>query len=299
MEIGHKSISVIIATYNGSKYIRQQLDSILDQTLKPDEIIICDDNSTDDTVSIIKPYLNNPVIKLLVNTTGLGVVANFKKAAQHANQGNWIVFCDQDDMWVPEKLERLKSEMLLIDDDHTPALVYSDLTVIDKQNNIIADSFWAKLNISPTKLNFGILLYGNVITGCTMIINYPMAQEFFLMDAKDALHDEWLALIAYSFGKVTAINEKLVLYRQHESNVTFSEEYEKNAAKASSSNALKRLFIKPGILSQRFDLVPQFLSKYRDRLIPTNIKTINHFLASKNRSTLYHKIKFRLLRLRA
>ena len=217
-----RNISVVLATYNGSKYIIKQIDSILNQTITADEIIICDDNSTDDTVLLLKPYLSNSRIKLSVNPNRIGVVENFKKAASLADCNNWIVFADQDDIWLPQKLNKLAASMKLLDDGVTPTLVYSDLTVIDRNDVVVSKSFWEKQKIRPGKIKLATLLYGNVVTGCTMIINYPMVEEFFLTDNDMYFHDEWLGLIAYSFGRAEILNESLVLYRQHESNVTFS-----------------------------------------------------------------------------
>ena len=119
-----RKISVILTTFNGSKYIEKQLESILNQTVQPDEIIICDDRSTDKTVFLLNKYLVNNKIKLFVNEKQLGVVENFKQAAKLALNGNWIVFSDQDDIWALQKLRRLIDEMKLIDGYVTTTLIY-------------------------------------------------------------------------------------------------------------------------------------------------------------------------------
>ena len=82
--------------------------------------------STDDTISILKSYADHPRIKIFVNDIPLGVVENFKKAAKIATSGNWLVFADQDDIWIPVKIERLAAEMQVFDDDNLPVLIYSD-----------------------------------------------------------------------------------------------------------------------------------------------------------------------------
>src|ERR1700743_3030862 len=127
-----KKVSVILTTFNGSKYINKQLDSILNQEVSAAEIIICDDCSTDDTVQKLNVYKNSANIKLFVNEHRLGVVGNFKKAAKLATPGNWLVFADQDDIWLPQKLAKLAAEMKFIDDKNTPSLLYSDLSVLGK-----------------------------------------------------------------------------------------------------------------------------------------------------------------------
>jgi len=289
-----KNVSVILTTFNGSKYINRQIDSILNQTVLPDEIIICDDSSTDETVFILNTYINNGRIKLFVNEKRLGVVENFKKAAKLAQEGNWLIFADQDDIWVPQKLNRLTDEMKLIDDDITPSLVYSDLTVIDKDDTTISASFWNKQKIKPEKINLATLLYGNVVTGCTMIINFSMAKEFFCMDNDKYLHDEWLSLIAYSFGKAKFLREKLVLYRQHESNVTFSEAYKTFKFVEQIKEDFNYLSGKKKFLPHQFDLAKAFLLKYQDKLNVEQINTIENFIKQEHRNYLVQRINRRI-----
>lgn len=287
-----KNVSVILATFNGSKYLQRQLDSILNQTLLPDEIIICDDKSTDQTVSVLNNYINNgnSKIKLFVNDKQLGVVENFKQAAKLAQYGNWLVFSDQDDVWITQKLLRLTEEMQLIDDETSPALVYSDLTVIDENDKITATSFWEKQKIKPERINLARLLYGSVVTGCTMIINYPMAEEFLHMNGSNYLHDEWLAMIAYSFGKVKFLNERLVLYRQHEDNVTFSVDNKPAGFIDNIKANFNYLLNSEKFLSHEFDLAKEFLTTYRNKLDSGNVKTIEKFIELKNKNYIIKRI---------
>jgi glycosyltransferase involved in cell wall biosynthesis len=289
-----RNISVILATYNGSKYIVKQLDSILNQTMPPDEIIVCDDNSTDETVLLLKAYLHDNRIKLFVNDKRLGVVNNFKKAATLAKRHNWLAFADQDDIWVPHKLGKLATEMGVIDDGITPSLVYSDLAVIDKNDTVTSLSFWDKQKIRPGKINFATLLYGNVVLGCTMIINYPMAKEFFLFDHPDYFHDEWLGLIAYSFGKAKILNETLVLYRQHESNVTFSEDYKTLGVMDGLREDLNYILGKKKFLSRQFDLAKAFLLKYQNRLNAKQITIIENFINQENKNYILQRVNRRI-----
>ena len=138
-------VSVVIASFNGEKFIQEQIQSILGQSLLPDEIIVCDDNSTDKTVERINS-INSPLIKVYTNSSSLGVVGNFKRAVGFSKPENMIAFSDQDDIWMPNKIELLYKEMLSINDELTPSLVYSDLVLIDENKNIINPSFWNQLN---------------------------------------------------------------------------------------------------------------------------------------------------------
>ncbi|TWI95625.1 glycosyl transferase family 2 [Mucilaginibacter frigoritolerans] len=289
-----RGISVIIATFNGEKYILKQLESILNQSLIPDEIIICDDKSSDGTVAIINA-LDNNIIKLHTNEYQLGVVENFKKAAKLASPVNWIAFADQDDIWEPNKLQLLAAEMTLLDNNFTPALVYSNLKVIDKNENVISESFWMEQKINPCKINLSTLLYGNVVTGCTMIINHAMAAEFFLMDSSACLHDEWLALIAYSIGNVKFLNDKLVLYRQHENNITFSDSYvAKPTFFIRIVNDVKLLGKKQKFLPHQFILAKLFLAKCRFKLSNEQIEIIERFIKQEDKNYLFQRINRRL-----
>jgi len=287
------NISVIVTTYNGAKYIEKQIDSILKQTLLPQEIIICDDNSKDGTAAILKNYENNDKIKILINDLQLGVVANFKKAASLAREGNYIAFADQDDIWVADKLKILADELALIDDVEKPALVFSDLTVIDKNDEIVAASFWDKQQIQPERVNLERMLFGNIITGCTIMINNAMKLEFLNMDNYSFLHDEWMALIAYSFGNVSFIKDKLVLYRQHESNVTYAENIKPQSKwgkfKDDIDYALKR---KP-FLKHQFALANFFFSQYHSKFNNNQLVVFKSFIQLEKKSYFAQRIKRR------
>ena len=99
------NISIVMATYNGAKFLQAQLDSIAEQSFFPMELVICDDASTDETVKIINAHSLAPIIKLVINTQNLGVVPSFKKAASLCHSENYIAFCDQDDIWHKNKLQ--------------------------------------------------------------------------------------------------------------------------------------------------------------------------------------------------
>lgn len=280
------NISVILATYNGSKYIRQQIDSILNQDLPPEEVIICDDNSSDDTREQLKSYENNKLVKLNFNEKTLGVVENFKYAASLVKPGNWIVFSDQDDIWVPDKIRKLAGSMQLLDNGIAPALVYSDLFLIDKNNRKLPLSFWEKQKIYPQNINFQKLLFGNIVSGCSMIINYPMLAEFYKLKKTIFLHDEWIALVAYSFGQVRFLSDKLVLYRQHESNLTFSENYGPWPFFTQLFDMVGHLFGRKRFLLHQFQLARYFLEVYKNELSNSQIVALEHFIGLEHKNYL-------------
>lgn len=205
------TISVVIATYNGETYISQQINSILNQSLLPDEIIIVDDNSSDDTYQILlQTKEQNPLIHVYKNNENLGYIKNFERAVS-LSQGDYIVFSDQDDLWYPEKLLILKRSI------GTNLLIHSDAKLIDENNNIILNSY-SSIKGKLEKTDFRILFFYNTITGCTMMISRELVKIAFPLPISIP-HDWWLALVASCLGKIKYIPDTLTGYRQHQYNV--------------------------------------------------------------------------------
>src|ERR1700761_6388216 len=111
-----------MATYNGQRYLEQQILSILNQTLKPDEFIVCDDGSTDGTIAILEKFAQQNKLRYIINDRQLGLVANFKKAVSLANNESYIALSDQDDVWLPEKLEKSVALLQQIDEPEVPCM---------------------------------------------------------------------------------------------------------------------------------------------------------------------------------
>ncbi len=216
-------ISVAMATYNGAPYLAEQLDSILDQSMLPEEIIVCDDGSTDSTQDILNRYAAKGMLRFFQNDRSLGIAQNFRRAVSLCKGGNYIAFADQDDVWLPEKLQAGYDVLLAIDDRKTPAISFHDLTLVDESLAQLQPSFWDVLNVAPAHETFHSMLFGNIITGCTVMMNDAMRQRFCSLpaDPRAGMHDAWLGLIAYGLGRHAAVQERLILYRQHGRNATF------------------------------------------------------------------------------
>jgi glycosyltransferase involved in cell wall biosynthesis len=214
-------ISIAMATYNGAKYIRQQLESIAAQTLRPIEIIICDDRSTDDTRTIIQEFATNSPIPVVLhlNDENLGFRANFFKCAALCT-GNLVQFSDQDDIWLPQKLEKAAAyfsdpEVMMV---HHNVLLFNDVypdigaLATEPPQSAIAD----KLTLPPW---IGIL-------GFTQLFRRELCNTFFAWPkstmaedkTKQMVHDQWITFVANSVGKVAYIHQPLARYRQHTSN---------------------------------------------------------------------------------
>lgn len=216
-------IDILISTYNGEKYLNQLLDSLLNQSYSNFKILLRDDGSNDNTLNLINYYANlHPKLQLNLDfeSTNIGVVKSFEKLLRHSTS-DYIMFCDQDDVWLPDKIERTLNIMQKYEEEYAddPILIHTDLTVVDRNLNIIHESFWKYSRINPELLsNLSYLGVCNAVTGCTCMIN-KKAKEICLPFSEHALmHDSWLALIISKKGQIAFINEPTILYRQHDKN---------------------------------------------------------------------------------
>lgn len=286
-------ISVVMATYNGSRFLQEQIESILAQTLPPSEIIVCDDLSTDNTVEILKSYQNKNALTFYVNESKLGVINNFKKAVSLTSNNHFIALSDQDDIWFPEKLEQQYNELIKINNPKTPAIVYSDLMVIDDKKNILNPSFWNELGHDSYNHTFKTLLFGNFVTGCTILMNNSMKKYFHEMPHNVMMHDVWLALIAYSLGNVKAISKPLVYYRKHDLNVAFAANYRKKKKLERWWANIKFIFIKNNYLVNEIKLITQFSEQFESHLSTDKKNILKKFIQLQNKTFIQKEIAFR------
>jgi glycosyltransferase involved in cell wall biosynthesis len=218
-----RSLSVVMATFNGEAFIEAQLDSILCQTRLPDEIVICDDGSTDDTLAIVKRMKaqapSSVSWQVVSNKTSLGVAGNFSHAATLATC-DLIALADQDDWWVPGKLRTLEETLNAQD----AILVHSDAELVDEAGNLLGMSVTDSLRMTSGERRGLIagrglaqLVRRNLVTGHTVLMRRGVVDL-----AGDIppgwLHDEWWALIAAAHGRVVLCPQILGHYRQHEIN---------------------------------------------------------------------------------
>ena len=206
-------ISIALCTYNGSKYLAEQLESLKNQTVKADEVIVCDDCSTDKTLEILKKYKDILNIKIFINEISLGVTKNFEKAISLCS-GDIIFLCDQDDTWESAKIEK----MISVFSDEKIGLVFCDGNLIDEKSKIINKfSLWSGFGINKNhKQNFSvyILFNKNIFTGMAMAFRSNL-KECILPISKNTFHDEWIGFICSYKSKVFFLEEKLVNYRIH------------------------------------------------------------------------------------
>lgn len=206
-------VSVCIATYNGEKYINEQINSIILQLTNEDEIIISDDHSTDNTINLLEDY-NDPRIKIFYNEHEKGYTSNFQNSLQKAN-GKYIFLSDQDDKWIDNKLNI--NLQYLINEKYN--MVISDCFIVDEKLNIIGESYFTTRGSKAGLIN--TLIKSNYL-GCCMAFERKILIKLlpFPKLYKYLPHDLWLGLIGYAFFKVKTTNEKLIFYRRHSKNAS-------------------------------------------------------------------------------
>ena len=212
-------ISVALCTYNGVANLRSQLASIAEQTRPPDELIICDDGSTDETMRIVEDFAGEAPfsVRPIANETNLGVTKNFEKAIGLCT-GDVIALSDQDDVWMPQKLARIESAF---EESPGAGLVFSDAECVDSDLQPLGYRLWPSVYIGPRQRRrvraggaFDLLLTHNIITGATAAFR-SRYREMLLPIHGGWVHDGWIALLIAAVADVIAIDEPLVKYRQH------------------------------------------------------------------------------------
>lgn len=222
-------VSIVLATYNGASYIEEQLDSILKNTFTDWTVEICDDGSSDRTIKIAKEYVKKYPGKILLhqNTNNLGVTRNFLEGAKRAD-GNYIMFCDQDDVWLPNKIEKTLQKIKDRESHlgtNTPIAVFTDAKLVDGVLRTISDSFFGYNGLNTKKIDLAHLLMENKVIGCTTMFNKAVADMIINFPSLARYHDWWIGLIAATFGEISFLDEPTMLYRQHGKNVVGSQNF--------------------------------------------------------------------------
>lgn len=223
----NKKVAILMSTYNGEKYLEEQINSIVDQSYSDWDLYIRDDGSNDQTPQIIQKYaaqFSNIHFFNEKNIKNVGVVRSFMDLLQNT-EADFYMFSDQDDFWKKNKVKKTLEKMVYGNDQSIPLCVHTDLQIVDSQL-----SGTAVMNGNDVWHDFLRLMFGNCVTGCTMMINEALKK---LLDFNQVdtvyMHDWWIALVAAAFGKILYLNEPTILYRQHNDNVVG--EAEKNKFK--------------------------------------------------------------------
>lgn len=214
-------ISVAMCTYNGGKYLREQLNSVASGALLPDELVICDDRSSDSTADIVSEFASSSkfLVRFFINEKNLGSTKNFEKAIGLCT-GDIIVLSDQDDVWYPEKLSVIKETFTA----HPEAgLVFTDADMVDEELKPLGYGLWSTIefdNKEQASLNGGnamqVLLRHNVVTGATAAFRASY-RDIVLPVPAGWVHDGWIALVISAVSGLYAVDRRLIGYRQHSS----------------------------------------------------------------------------------
>ncbi|WP_324672906.1 glycosyltransferase family 2 protein [Hymenobacter sp. GOD-10R] len=285
---GAIKVTILLATYNGAKYVEEQLDSILQQTHTNWELIIRDDKSSDITPRIVASYQARYPGKILIvndDLGNLGSTLNFNALLQIASKGNakYVMLCDQDDFWLPDKVAYTLASMRTLEDcygENFPLLIHTnfhyastDLKIIKATKNFQASKI--------TDLNLCHLLAQNPVYGCTTVLNRKLVEVIGDIPSVAENHDYWIAMVASAFGKIHYLDKKTILYRQHGKNI--SGNYNDN----SLINRFKRIIIqrKPIKDAEKKVLMAEvFRSKYQSSLTVEQTLMIDDFIDfSKNK----------------
>ncbi len=204
-------VSVCMATFNGEKYIGPQIETILSQLRKNDELVISDNGSTDNTIEIIKSF-NDSRIRLFNFEKIKSPIFNFENALKHA-KGDYIFLADQDDIWYENKVKRVLEYLKNYD------LVICDAHIINQNGSILEKSLFEMLNSEKGLLRN---LYKNKYVGCTMSFNRKILSKAIPFPKDIPMHDWWIGLIGELYGRVFFLKEPLMIYRRHENNFSFT-----------------------------------------------------------------------------
>lgn len=253
-------VTVLLSTYNGEKFLDEQLASISKQVDVDIKLLVRDDGSTDKTVDILERWRDKVSLEI-VHGNNKGASSSFLEMIGSVDVGSdYYAFCDQDDYWYPEKLARAIEMLSKNDALAKPALYFSETNITDNKLNIIRISKRVKKPVL-----FGNTLVENVATGCTVVFNnqlLKLAQDNNVRDTEIVMHDWWMMMLAAAVGHVVYDESSFILYRQHENNEVGSK-----AGYTFWLNRFKRLFLRNDLEKLRKQ-VRHFYGVYNSRLTP-------------------------------
>lgn len=294
-----------MATYNGQRFLADQIKSIQDQTVSKWKLYIRDDGSSDETRQIIEQFEAEDDRIFFINpetNQNLGVIKSFYALVKHS-RADYYFFCDQDDIWLPEKLALTLAEAEKYDASQ-PLMVYTDLKVVNQELQVINESMIrSQSHHANTELHQE--LTENTVTGGTAMINHALAQRWDVTENL-LMHDWYLALIASTFGKLVYIDQATELYRQHDNNVLGARTWSKRLYKwlrphllfykywelITASQDQARHLLKMDLPADKQELINHFVN-ITDYPIGKRISVLKNYQLRKNRA--FHTLVFRTL----
>lgn len=224
-------IDILMATYNGERFIAEQIESIQRQSYKNWRLLVSDDCSTDGTLDVVRSYAAEDG-RIRIVSEGVkhgGAKENFF-SLMTCSDAPYCMFCDQDDVWLPDKIKDCLEAMSCLEIRHAggvPLLVFCDMKVVDSNLNIIHASFEDACNYDTRRVAFKYLLAQNVAAGCSILLNRAAIDANLIIDdcSSIEMHDWWMILVVSAFGAIGYVDSALSLYRQHDNNELGAGEY--------------------------------------------------------------------------
>ena len=296
------TVEILLSTYNGAPYLDAMLQSLVDQTCPDWTLTVRDDRSSDATPHILERWRQRLPGRIrwidADERINLGVVASFSRLLTQST-GAYVMFADQDDIWLPRKIEAALAGMRAEEARRPagwPVLAHSDAVVVDRDLKPLGQTAWRNQGARPEKRStFSRLMVENVVLGCTMMLNRPMVEAAGEVPLAAVYHDWWLALVASALGSIVALPDAHIHWRRHGANDSEMSDVRAAFRKAVASPGAMRGRLRE-LLEASQPRVAQFLARYRDRLAPDQIAAAEAFLGLTRQGFLARR--WRILRRR-
>lgn len=282
-------VNIILAAYNGEKYIGEQIESIINNSFTDWYLWIFDDGSTDGTSNIVEGYiLKYPDrIKYFRNEKNKGLTLNFLEGLRYvadcksSKEQEYYMFCDQDDVWMQDKIKKTYKQMKKLEHKYgedTVAAVFTDAKVVDEQLRMIEPSFFQSSKLDMKKKDLPHILMENKLIGCTVMVNDALVKKITALPTKARYHDWWIALLAASFGRISYLPEATINYRQHSNNMVGNQNflaYIKN--RITSLQMQKKALHKTMIQAEEFHQIYRKELSEQDQMLISNFAHLEQF----------------------
>lgn len=274
-----EQIDILLPVHNGGKFLAEQLDSLESQAGEAFRILIRNDASTDDSAAIIEDYRSRSrhEVVILPDREHRGVIGSVNQLLA-ASDAPYVMFCDQDDIWLADKVAVSLSRMRQLEDHHgrdCPLQVFTDKQVVASDNKLLHESFMACQNLHPAEANLSRLLLQNVASACTMMVNRATVELCGQIPSQAVMHDHWISLLVMALGRMDYVDKPTMRYRQHEDNYYGARQhgwgYFVGKLRA-GMGSIKQGFL--GHVSQ----AEAFLNTYRDRLSSQQVESLEAFV---------------------
>lgn len=273
-------VDILLAVYNGERYLSEQIDSILAQSFQDWRLIMQDDGSTDRTVELAQQYVSRypDRMQFFCNPRNSGSPQKNFFSMFKRSSAPYVMTCDHDDVWLPDKVQVTIDKMREVEQTLAgkPVLVHTDLKVVDQELRELSPSMFRSQCLDPDRDQFHQLLVQNIVTGCTMMVNRPLLELAERLPDQAIMHDWWFALIASAFGGIGFVPRPTILYRQHASNQVGAKNV-KNlgfvAKRMQQGKQIKR------VMQDTYSQAEAFLAEFADQLPPEMRRTAQQYIA--------------------